>query len=105
MTWIRRPFPLAVVDVDGGEVAALDLVQHGLAGDAERLGGVGKRQPPVGCVLADAGAELGREPDLPVCAGVICSPVMNPSRSQRCTVAVDTPSSLAAFAIVTISPS
>ena len=30
---------------------------------------------------------------------------MNPSRSQRCTVAVDTPSSLAAFAIVTTSPS
>ena len=37
--------------------------------------------------------------------GVICSPVMNPSRSQRCTVAVETPSSLAAVAIVTISPS
>ena len=35
--------------------------------------------------------------------GVICSPVMNPSRSQRCTVAVDTSSSLAALAIVTIS--
>jgi hypothetical protein len=54
-----------VVDVDGGELAALDLVQHGLAGDAERLRGVGERQPAVGRLFADAGAELVGEPDLP----------------------------------------
>ena len=53
------------MDVDGGELAALDHVQHGLAGDVRRLGGVGE----VGCVLADAGAELVGEPDLPGRAG------------------------------------
>ena len=42
------------MDVDGGEFAALDLVQHGLAGDAERLGGLVERQPAVGGMLADA---------------------------------------------------
>ena len=51
--------------VDGGELAALDLVQHGLAGEPERGGGVGERQPPFGGVLADAGAQLGGDVDLP----------------------------------------
>jgi hypothetical protein len=89
----------------GGELAAFDLVQHSLAGDAERLGGPGERQPALGGPLADAVAEVACEPDLPGRPEVICSPVMNPSRSQRCTVAVEMPSSLAAFATVTTSPS
>jgi hypothetical protein len=49
-------FSLAVLDVDGGEFAALDLVQNGLAGESECVGGLGERQPPVRRVLADAGA-------------------------------------------------
>jgi hypothetical protein len=53
------------VDVDGGQFTALDLVQHGLSGDAERLGGRGERQPAVGRVLANALAELVGEPDPP----------------------------------------
>ena len=36
------------------QLAALDLVQHGLAGDAERLGGLGERQPAVGRVRSNA---------------------------------------------------
>ena len=52
-----------------------------------------------------ADVEFGEPVDDRGGPGVICSPVMNPSRSQGCTAAVDTPSSLPAFAIVTISPS
>jgi transposase, IS5 family len=47
------------VDIDGGELAALDLVQYGLSGDAERVGGRGERQPPVGCVLANGARSSG----------------------------------------------
>jgi hypothetical protein len=43
-----------LVDVDGLELAALDLVQHGLSCDAEGFRGVGQAEPPVG--------HLGSEP-------------------------------------------
>ena len=32
-TWIREAFSLAALDVHGGDLAALDLVQHGLTGE------------------------------------------------------------------------
>ena len=35
-----EPFAASLGEVDGGELAALDLVQHGLAGDAEAGGGL-----------------------------------------------------------------
>ena len=35
-----EPFAASLGEVDGGEFAALDLVQHGLAGDAEAGGGL-----------------------------------------------------------------
>ncbi len=35
-----EPFAASAGEVDGGEFAALDLVQHGLAGDAEAGGGL-----------------------------------------------------------------
>ena len=34
--------------MDGLEFAALDLVQHGLSGDAEGLGGIGQPEPALG---------------------------------------------------------
>ena len=85
-----EPFAAALGDLDGGEFAALDLVQDGLAGDAERLGGLVERQPAVG----DVGHEAG--------AGLVGSAGSRPSRSQRRIVDVETPSSLAACSIVTI---
>ena len=43
-----QAFSASAVDVDSGELAALDLVQHGLAGDAERRGGLVEVDPAVG---------------------------------------------------------
>jgi hypothetical protein len=43
-----QAFAAAAVDVDGLQFAALDLVQHGLAGDAEGLCGLAEGQPAVG---------------------------------------------------------
>ena len=42
------------------EFAALDLMQHGLAGAAERAGGVGEREIAVGDVGHEAGADRRR---------------------------------------------
>ena len=56
-------------DVDGGELAALDLVQHGLPGDAEDFGGLVQRQPAVGDVGADLAAQRLGDADLPGGAG------------------------------------
>jgi len=47
-------FSSAALDVDGGQLAALDLVQHGLACDSERGRRVAERELPFGGVLADA---------------------------------------------------
>ena len=43
-----QAFPASGAGQDGAQLAALDLVQYGLAGDAERLGGVAERDPAVG---------------------------------------------------------
>jgi hypothetical protein len=55
-------------EVDGVELAALDLVQHGLAGDAEVAGGLAEGQPAVGCLGPDPVAELLVDADLPGCS-------------------------------------
>ena len=47
------------------EFAALDLMQHGLAGAAERAGGVGEREIAVGDVGHEARADVVGEPDPP----------------------------------------
>ena len=60
-----EPFAAAAGDVDGFEFAALDLMQHGLAGAAERAGGVGEREIAVGDVGHEAGADVVGEPDPP----------------------------------------
>ena len=64
-----QAFAASAGDVDGVELAALDLVQHGLAGDAEGGGGLAEGQPAVGDVGPDAVAELLVDADLPGRAG------------------------------------
>ena len=64
-----QAFAASLGEVDGVELAALDLVQHGLAGDAEVAGGLAEGQPAVGCLGPDAVAELLVEADLPGCSG------------------------------------
>ncbi len=46
----------------------MDLVQHGLAGDAEVGGGLAEGQPPVGGLGPEAVAELLVDADLPGCS-------------------------------------
>ena len=64
-----EPFAASAGEVDGVELAALDLVQHGLAGDAEAAGGLAEGQPAVGCLGPDPVAELLVDADLPGCSG------------------------------------
>jgi hypothetical protein len=78
-----QAFAASLGEVDGVELAALDLVQHGLAGDAEVAGGVAEEKPTVGCLGPDAVAGLLVDADLPGAPGVSCSPVTKPSRSHR----------------------
>ena len=61
-------FAASLGEVDGVEFAALDLVQHGLAGDAEAAGGLAEGQPAVGCLRPDPVAELLVDADLPGCS-------------------------------------
>jgi hypothetical protein len=62
-------FSASVADVDGLELAALDTLQHGLAGDAEGAHGVDDREVAGGGVFDEEGAELVVDPDPPGCAG------------------------------------
>ena len=64
-----EPFAASLGEVDGVEFAALDLVQHGLAGDAEAGGGLAEGQPAVGGLGPDHIAELLVDADLPGCSG------------------------------------
>ena len=43
-----QAFAASAVDVDGLQFAALDLVQHGLSGDAEGFGGLVEAEPALG---------------------------------------------------------
>jgi Aldo/keto reductase family len=63
-----EPFAASLGEVDGGELAALDLVQHGLAGDAGAGGGLAEGQPAVGGLGPDPVAELLVDADLPGCS-------------------------------------
>jgi hypothetical protein len=60
-----EPFAASAGEVDGVELAALDLVQHGLAGEAEAGGGLAEGQPAVGGLGPDLVAELLVDADLP----------------------------------------
>jgi hypothetical protein len=54
---------------DGAELAALDTLQHGLAGDAQGAGGVLHGDPAFGCVIDEHGAQFVGEADPPGRAG------------------------------------
>ena len=51
-----QAFPASGAGEDGAELAALDLVQNGLAGDAERSAGVVEGEPAVGGVVDEHAA-------------------------------------------------
>ena len=62
-------FSASVADVDGVELAALDTLQHGLAGDAEGPHRVDDRDVAGGRVFDEQGAELVVDADPPGGAG------------------------------------
>jgi hypothetical protein len=53
-----KAFSSALGDFERSSLTALDLVQHGLSGDAESLGGFGERHEPVRDVGHEATADL-----------------------------------------------
>ena len=55
--------------MDGFEFAAVDTLQHGLPGYAERFGGVLHDEPAVGDVVDEQGTQFVVEPDPPGSAG------------------------------------
>lgn len=64
-----QALPAALGDLDCVELAALDLVQHGLAGDPEDLGCGGEGDPAGGGLGCDPVAELLVDADAPRRAG------------------------------------
>ena len=64
-----QAFSASAVDVDGLQLAALDLVQHGLSGDAEGFGGLVESEPARGCPGLDPVAEGLVDADAPGCPG------------------------------------
>ena len=64
-TLILSPSAPAAGDLDGVEFAALDLVQNGLAGAPEALGGLAQRHVSVGHVRHESGADLIGEAEAP----------------------------------------
>ena len=60
-----QAFPASLVDVDGLELAPLDLVQHRLAGHAEDLGCLVEPDPAVGDVGDDPASKLVGDADVP----------------------------------------
>ena len=66
-----QAFSAAVTDVEGLQLAALDTLQHGLAGDSEGAHCVDDRHIARRCVLDEQGAELVVDADPPWCAGCV----------------------------------
>ena len=64
-----QAFSASVADVEGLQLAALDTLQHGLAGDAEGAHRVDDRDVAGGSVLDEQGAELVVDADPPWGAG------------------------------------
>ena len=79
----------ALGDFDGASLAALDLMQHGLAGDAEALCGLGERNEAVGHVGTKRARISSVSRIRQGASGVVCSPGSSPSFSQRRIVNVD----------------
>src|SRR5262250_3329502 len=64
-----QAFLFAAHDMDGGEFAALDTLQYGLARDAERAHCLAHRQEVLGGITVEAILELFGEADTPRGAG------------------------------------
>jgi hypothetical protein len=64
-----QAFSASVADVEGLQFAALDTLQHGLAGDAEGSHRVDDGDVPGGSVLDEHGAEFVEDADSPRSAG------------------------------------
>src|ERR1700704_665262 len=64
-----EPFAASAVDVDGLQFAALDLVQHGLSGNAKCCGGLVQGEPAVGDLGSDPITQGLVDADAPGCAG------------------------------------
>src|SRR6516165_2240669 len=101
-----QAFLFAAHDMDGGEFAALDTLQYGLARDAERAriaSRIGKKSSPASPLKRSLRSLVRRiRQGAP---GVGCSPAIMPSLSKRWMVDGATPSMTAVFLIVSSSPS
>ena len=64
-----QAFAASAVDVDGLQLAALDLVQHGLSGDAKGFGSLVEVEPAFGCLGLDPVAQGLVDADTPWGAG------------------------------------
>src|SRR2546421_13051832 len=91
--------------MDGGEFAALDTLQYGLARDAGRAHCLAHRQEVLAGIIVEAILEIFGEADTPRGAGCGLLPAIMPSLSKRWIVDGATPSTTAAFLIVSSSPS
>ena len=100
-----QAFAASAVDVDGLQFAALDLVQHGLSGDAKGFGGFVEAEPAVGDLGSDPVAEGLVDADAPGCARGDLFAVMKPSRIQRYRVILATPRIFSAAVMVTTTTS
>ena len=65
------------------DLATLDTLPHGLPGDAEQAHGLIHGEISVRSFLCNALTQIIGETNPPRSAGVICSPAMMPSLSQR----------------------
>lgn len=63
-----EPFAASAVDVDGLQLAALDLVQHGLSGNAKYFGGLVEAEPALGDLGPDPITQGLIDADTPGCA-------------------------------------
>ena len=64
-----EPFAASVVDMNGLQFAALDLVQHGLSGNTKCCGGLVETEPAVGNLGSDPITQGPVDADAPGCAG------------------------------------
>src|SRR5712672_2742104 len=64
-----EPFAASAVDVDGLQFTALDLVQHGLSGNAKCCGGLVEAQPALGYLGSDPITQGLVDADAPGCTG------------------------------------
>ena len=78
-----QAFLLAAHDMDGVEFAALDTLQHGLAGDAERAHRLAHRQEVLAGLTVEARLRSSVSRIRQGAPGVSCSPAMMPSLSKR----------------------